>query len=121
MYMQARYYDPVIGRFYSNDSVGALGHSKIAHGFNRYAYANSNTYKFIDPTGEIPLVVAAIWILKEVGGEVFEQTTGIPATTVKNTAKYGIKKAMKQSIKKRKKIEGVYKFKEGDQEYSLTI
>jgi len=45
----------------------------------------------------------------------------IRATTVKNTAKYGIKKAMKQSIKKRKKIEGVYKFKEGDQEYSLTI
>jgi len=119
--MQARYYDPVIGRFYSNDPVGTLGHDSVANGFNRYAYANSNTYKFIDPTGEIPLVVAAIWILKEGGGEVFEQITGIPATTVKNTAKYGIKKAMKQSIKKRKRIEGVYKFKEGDQEYSLTV
>ncbi|MBT1449252.1 RHS repeat-associated core domain-containing protein, partial [Glaciecola sp. XM2] len=25
VYMQARYYDPVIGRFYSNDPVGVLG------------------------------------------------------------------------------------------------
>jgi len=116
-YMQARYYDPVIGRFYSNDPVGTLGHRNIAHGFNRYAYANNNPYKYTDPTGEIPLVVVAIWVLKEVGGEVFEQTTGIPAPTVKNVAKYGMKKAMKQSIKNRKKIEGVYKFKEGDQEY----
>lgn len=116
-YMQARYYDPVIGRFMSNDPVGSLGHDNIAHGFNRYAYANNNPYKYIDPTGEIPLVVVAIWILKEVGGEVFEQTTGIPAPTVKNIAKYGMKEAMKQSIKNRKKIEGVYKFKEGDKEY----
>ena len=116
-YMQARYFDPVIGRFYSNDPIESLGHDNIAHGFNRYAYANNNPYKYNDPTGEIPLVVVAIWVLKEVGGEVFEQTTGIPAPTVKNIAKYGMKKAMKQSIKNRKKIEGVYKFKEGDQEY----
>lgn len=50
-YMQARYYDPVIGRFYSNDPVGALGHSSITHGFNRYAYANNNPYKYVDPDG----------------------------------------------------------------------
>ena len=54
MYMQARYYDPVIGRFYSNDPIGALGHLSTPngiHGFNRYAYANNNPYKFTDPTG----------------------------------------------------------------------
>jgi RHS repeat-associated protein len=112
-YMQARYYDPVIGRFYSNDPIGF----RDVHSFNRYAYANNNPYKYTDPTGEIPLVIVAIWILKEVGGEVFEQTTGIPAPTVKNAAKYGLKKAMKLSIKNRKKIEGVYKFKEGDKDY----
>ena len=48
-YMQARYYDPVIGRFYSNDPVDPLEHmergNSIAHGFNRYAYANNNPYK----------------------------------------------------------------------------
>lgn len=36
--MQARYYDPVIGRFYSNDPVGF----RDVHSFNRYAYANNN-------------------------------------------------------------------------------
>ena len=52
--MQARYYDPVIGRFYSNDPVDALGHMQRGnpvHGFNRYAYANNNPYKYTDPTG----------------------------------------------------------------------
>ena len=45
--MQARYYDPVIGRFYSNDPVGFKG----VHSFNRYSYANNNPYKYIDPDG----------------------------------------------------------------------
>jgi uncharacterized protein RhaS with RHS repeats len=47
IYMQARYYDPVIGRFYSNDPVGFTN----VHTFNRYAYANNNPYKYIDPDG----------------------------------------------------------------------
>ncbi|NMR26315.1 RHS repeat-associated core domain-containing protein [Pseudoalteromonas sp. NEC-BIFX-2020_015] len=54
-YMQARYYDPVIGRFYSSDPVGTLEHlSGLGgiHGFNRYAYANNNPYKYVDPDGE---------------------------------------------------------------------
>ena len=53
MYMQARYYDPVIGRFYSNDPVSALGHLSQGNiqGFNRYAYANNNPYKYVDPDG----------------------------------------------------------------------
>jgi len=47
MYMQARYYDPVIGRFYGNDPIGF----RDVHSFNRYAYANNNPYKYIDPDG----------------------------------------------------------------------
>ena len=62
--MQARYYDPVVGRFYSNDPVDALGHmqrgNSIAHGFNRYAYANNNPYKYTDPDGELPV---AGWLI----------------------------------------------------------
>jgi uncharacterized protein RhaS with RHS repeats len=46
--MQARYYDPVIGRFYSNDPIGYTN----VHTFNRYAYANNNPYKYVDPDGE---------------------------------------------------------------------
>lgn len=51
--MQARYYDPVIGRFYSNDPVdaGAYLSQGNTHGFNRYAYANNNPFRFTDPTG----------------------------------------------------------------------
>lgn len=55
-YMEARYYDPVLGRFYSNDPVGFLEHLHSTpdgiQGFNRYAYANNNPYKYTDPTGE---------------------------------------------------------------------
>jgi uncharacterized protein RhaS with RHS repeats len=47
MYMQARYYDPVIGRFYSNDPLGF----RDIHSFNRYSYGNNNPYKYTDPTG----------------------------------------------------------------------
>ena len=55
-YMQARYYDPVIGRFYSNDPVDAFSHLSTPnsiHGFNRYAYANNNPYKYTDPDGKM--------------------------------------------------------------------
>jgi hypothetical protein len=45
--MQARYYDPAIGRFYSNYPI----EFRDVHSFNRYAYANNNPYKYIDPTG----------------------------------------------------------------------
>ena len=64
--MQARYYDPVIGRFYSNDPVDAVAHLSRQggiHGFNRYAYANNNPYKYIDPDGrETRLMVEAKYL-----------------------------------------------------------
>jgi len=47
--MQARYYDPVIGRFYSNDPVGYTGEVDT---FNRYSYVANNPYKYTDPNGE---------------------------------------------------------------------
>ncbi|WP_173920357.1 RHS repeat-associated core domain-containing protein [Pseudidiomarina piscicola] len=53
-YMQARYYDPVIGRFYSNDpkdTLSFISEGKI-QGFNRYAYAANNPYKYTDPDGK---------------------------------------------------------------------
>ncbi|NRA60656.1 MAG: RHS repeat-associated core domain-containing protein [Psychrobium sp.] len=47
--MDARYYDPVIGRFYSNDPVGFTGDITT---FNRYSYVGNNPYKYTDPTGK---------------------------------------------------------------------
>lgn len=61
--MQQRYYDPLIGRFYSNDPVDFLGHLKRGnptHGFNRYTYANNNPYKYTDPNGKFAIVIPLI-------------------------------------------------------------
>jgi RHS repeat-associated protein len=49
VYMQQRYYDPVVGRFLSVDPV-STDRNTGAH-FNRYAYALNNPYAFMDPDG----------------------------------------------------------------------
>ena len=48
-YMQQRYYDPIIGKFFSTDPVQADGNTGAS--FNRYWYAANNPYKFKDPDG----------------------------------------------------------------------
>jgi RHS repeat-associated protein len=56
VYMGARYYDPVIGRFMATDPAGF--DEKNVHSFNRYAYANNNPYRYVDPDGHqaLPLL-----------------------------------------------------------------
>ena len=49
-YMQARYYDPVIGRFLSNDPV-AFSVDQPQY-FNRYSYALNDPVNMIDPDGQ---------------------------------------------------------------------
>jgi RHS repeat-associated protein len=48
MYMQQRYYDPVIGRFLSTDPDPVNG---LGTNFNRYAYVGNNPYRYVDPDG----------------------------------------------------------------------
>ncbi|WP_217705798.1 RHS repeat domain-containing protein [Peristeroidobacter soli] len=55
-YMGARYYDPTLGRFLGIDPA-QLDPDNL-HSLNRYAYANNNPYKFVDPDGHSPLDVA---------------------------------------------------------------
>jgi len=80
--MQARYYDPVIGRFYSNDPVNVMGHitrGNPIHGFNRFTYANNNPYKYTDPDGEFAWLAVPILIGAIVGGletAVFDAAAG---------------------------------------------
>lgn len=50
IYMQARYYDPIIGRFMAIDPIGVTPSNPYS--FNRYGYANGNPMKFIDPNGQ---------------------------------------------------------------------
>ena len=47
--MQARYYDPVIGRFLSIDPVPFMAAKPYM--FNRYAYTGNNPMNRTDPTG----------------------------------------------------------------------
>jgi len=47
VYMQQRYYDPLIPRFLSVDPIAA----GLGRNFNRYAYAANNPYRFTDPDG----------------------------------------------------------------------
>jgi len=58
-YFGARYYDPSIGRFYSNDPIGFSETAPTL--FNRYAYANNNPYAYVDENGELPnFVIGAV-------------------------------------------------------------
>ena len=105
-YMQARYYDPVIGRFYSNDPLGF----RDIHSFNRYAYANNNPYKYTDPTGQAsefsyinrPMGVSVadnLAVTSEAAGNAIAavDTASDIAMPVKGAIKQGIKQAIKKS------------------------
>ncbi|MBU2706672.1 RHS domain-containing protein [Zooshikella marina] len=50
VYMQARYYDPVLGRFLAYDPAGV--NPELPFTFNRYAYGNNNPHRFTDPDGK---------------------------------------------------------------------
>ncbi|BAN46030.1 RHS repeat-associated core domain-containing protein [Metapseudomonas resinovorans] len=50
VYMQARYYDPQLGRFLSMDPMGPQ--ETVPGSFNRYAYALNNPYGYKDPDGQ---------------------------------------------------------------------
>jgi RHS repeat-associated protein len=49
VYMQARYYDPAVGRFLSVDPAAPMPGNEF--NFSRYAYANNNPIGNTDPTG----------------------------------------------------------------------
>lgn len=52
IYMQARYYDPLVGRFLSVDPVGPQAGNVFNLG--RFAYVSNNPVMLSDPTGRLP-------------------------------------------------------------------
>jgi RHS repeat-associated protein len=53
-FYRARYYDPVLKRFISQDSAG------LAAGLNLYRYVDNAPTNFSDPDGELPIVPLAV-------------------------------------------------------------
>jgi RHS repeat-associated protein len=53
-YMQARFYDPVIGRFLSIDPVGFVASGNDPRHFNRYGYGFNDPVNKVDPDGRAP-------------------------------------------------------------------
>ena len=65
-YYGGRWYNPVMGRFYSADPQRFKDSNPLS--FNRYAYANNNPYRFVDPNGQSPFDIGfLIWDLGKLG------------------------------------------------------
>ncbi len=75
LYMGARYYDPVIGRFLGADPKGV--DPENIHSFNRYSYANNNPYKYVDPDGHSPIDV--VFLAYDIGKLGVALYTGVGA------------------------------------------
>lgn len=74
-YQGARYYDPLLGRFMGVDPKGFDPDN--LHSFNRYAYANNNPHKFVDPDGHTPLDVAFLaWDIGKLGLALYSGNAG---------------------------------------------
>ena len=80
VYAGARYYDPALGRFLSTDPVGF--NEKNLMSFNRYAYANNNPYKYVDPDGRIAFLALLIPALEVAGAGITGFSIGTAASNV---------------------------------------
>ena len=60
-YLPARYYDPAIGRFISQDDYSYLDPETI-NGLNLYAYCLNNPVMYSDPNGHFAITLTAILI-----------------------------------------------------------
>ncbi len=74
MYYNARFYDPLIGRFLSADSIvpGVVN----TQAFNRYSYVNNNPMMFIDRNGHWSVKGVSTKIVSAVGGSIVGAAAG---------------------------------------------
>ena len=66
IYLRARYYDPMTGRFLTKDPFPGL--STIPASLHPYAYAANNPLLYTDPSGEIAPLLLAMGIGAAIGG-----------------------------------------------------
>ncbi len=74
-YFGGRWYDPHAGRFTGIDPMPVT--TEDWRTFNRYAYGNNNPYKYVDPDGNLPILIPlVIFLAKEGAAEVASRYTG---------------------------------------------
>lgn len=61
VHMNARIYDPAMGRFMTPDSV--IPDANKPQAYNRYSYVYNNPATYTDPSGHNPLAIAAIYFV----------------------------------------------------------
>ena len=105
-YLNARYYDPKVGRFLSPDTI--LGANGGLQGYNLFAYCNNNPVMFADPSGNIPR-----W-LYDVGGWIGNSLSWIyrniykPVYTVRDNIEEDIYMYDKNNTSEEKVLEAHY-------------
>ena len=79
-YLNARYYDPSLGRFLSPDSLSYLDPS-AAEGMNLFAYCQCDPVNKVDPTGHFPflalLIGAVILLFTPIGGAILQTAASV--------------------------------------------
>jgi len=59
LYLRARYYDPNIGRFITQDSYTGTLTNPLSQ--NLYIYCGNNPVAYVDPSGHITICPTAAW------------------------------------------------------------
>ncbi len=86
-YFGARYYGSRIGRFTTVDPVYTWGENLVdPQRWNRYAYGRNNPLRYVDPDGKvaIPVILAGIWAVYEVGSQIYDSYTAYQTVTDPN-------------------------------------
>lgn len=86
-YFGARWYDPAIGRFMGVDPADF--YQENIHSFNRYTYANNNPYAYVDPDGNLPILLVAYGIYKaaSIAYDAYTTYQTVSDTSTSTTAK----------------------------------
>ncbi|MDY5982871.1 MAG: RHS repeat-associated core domain-containing protein, partial [Anaeroplasma sp.] len=76
-YLKSRFYNPVLLRFITPDSIEYLDSSSVI-GLNLYAYCGNDPVNKYDPTGHFPLLIlAAVLLFTPVGGTALQVATSV--------------------------------------------
>ncbi|WP_139489601.1 polymorphic toxin-type HINT domain-containing protein [Brevibacillus dissolubilis] len=97
-YLRARFYDPSVGRFITEDTLKGQVDNPLS--LNRYTYVLNNPLQYIDPTGHLEFSVSAIWNgmskgAKELPGAVSKAGKELPGAV----KKAGIEHIGKENVK----------------------